>query len=219
MAILRRKKNATAPETGNDTAEMAAPPAPRADGPYDSSEKSTEGESAYVDLGALKVRGRVGFEIRMQADGNSEDVGSVVLVTEDSALELRAFAASRSGGLWDEVRAELIAEVERLEGTHDTVDGAFGPELHLRIPITLDDGAAGFQPSRVVVVEGPRWMLRGTFLGQAALTPDDDGLLFRAFREVVVTRGAEAMASRDPLFLTVPNNSLVVDPDADTSAE
>ncbi len=220
MAILRRTKNQTTTEPGDDATEVVvAPPAPRADGPFDSSEKSTEGESAYVDFGALKVRGRVGFEIRMQADGDSEDVGSAVLVTEDSALELRAFASSRSGGLWDEVRAELIAEVERLEGTHEIVDGAFGPELHLRIPITMEDGDSGFQPSRIVVVEGPRWMLRGTFLGQAALTPDDDGLLFRAFREVVVTRGPEAMASRDPLFLTLPDNALVVDPDADTGAE
>ena len=219
MAILRRKKNVHASEPVGETADLVEPPALRADGPFDSSEKSIEGDSAYVDFGALKVRGRVGFEIRMQADGDSENVGSAVLVTEDSALELRAFASSRSGGLWDEVRAELVAEVERLEGSYDLVDGVFGPELRLRIPIAMEDGESGFQPSRIVVVEGPRWMLRGTFLGQAALVPDDDSLLFRAFREVIVVRGSEAMASRDPLFLTLPKSAVVVDPDVDTAAE
>lgn len=223
MAILRRKKNDVPSDDPIDASEAVADD-PRADGPFDSSEKSIEGDPApYVDFGSLKVRGRVGFDIRVQADGDTDDVGAAVLMTEDAALELRAFASSRSGGLWDEVRSELAAEVERLEGTYEIIDGQFGPELHLRIPVTLDDGEQGFQPSRIVVVEGPRWMLRGTFLGQAALQPDDDSLLFRAFREVIVDRGPEAMASRDPLFLSLPESAVVVDPDAgperDTVAE
>jgi hypothetical protein len=217
MAILRRKN--TPPSEDATPVDPTAPAGVRAGGPFDASEKDVDGESGYVDLGALKVRGRVGFEIRMQADPGSDDVGAVVLVTEDAALELRAFASSRSGGLWDEVRAELVAEVERLEGSYDLVDGEFGPELRLRIPVTLDDGSQGFQPSRIVVVEGPRWMLRGTFLGRAGLEPDDEGLLYRAFHEVVVERGAEAMASREPLTLTLPDNAITVDPSADTSAE
>lgn len=217
MAILRRKK--IDPSDSPSDSTPAAPPHPRGDGPFDSSEKSTEGESAYVDLGSLKIRGRVGFEIRMQADGTSEDVGAALLVTEDAALEIRAFASSRSGGLWAEVRAELIAEVDRLEGSHEVVDGVFGPELHIRIPARTETGEDAVQPSRIVVVEGPRWMLRGTFLGQAAMVPEDDSLLFRAFREVIVERGSQAMASRDPLHLTIPENSIAVDPTADTDAE
>jgi hypothetical protein len=216
MAILRRKKTDLPDEP---IAEAVVDADPRSAGPFDSSEKTTENDPGYVDLGALKIRGRVGFEIRMQADGSSDDVGAAVLVASDAAVEIRAFAASRSGGLWDEVRAELIAEVDRLEGTYEIIEGVFGPELHLRMPAKTESGEEAFQPSRIVVVEGPRWMLRGTFLGQAALEPNDDGLLFQAFRHVIVERGVEAMASRDPLFLTIPQNSIAVDPTADTAPE
>ena len=219
MAFLSRKKN----QTDSAPAATPEPEAPvegvRANGPWDASEKSVEGESAYMDFGSLKVRGRVGFEVRLQADGDTEDIGSAVVVTEDAALELRAFASSRSGGLWEDVRADLIEEIERLDGTYEVLDGVYGPELHLRIPVTMEDGEQGFQPSRIVVVEGPRWMLRGTFLGRAAMEPSDDDLLFTALREVVVERGTGPMASRDPLYLTAPTTRVVVDPDAEPTPE
>lgn len=221
MALFGRSKSTPdpvdPPEGGAEQAEGPSAPVEgvRRDGPFDISERSPGGEgSGYVDFGPLKVRGRVGFDIRVQADQNSEHVNALLLVTAEAGLELRAFASSRSGGLWDEVRAELIAEVERLEGTYQVVDGTFGPELHLRIPATTQDGEVGFQPSRVVVVEGPRWMLRGTFLGKEALEPSDDGPLFRALREVIVDRGPDAMAMREPLHLELPVNRVVVDPDA-----
>jgi hypothetical protein len=127
-----------------------------------------------------------------------------VLVTEEAGLELRAFAAPRSGGLWDEVRQELVAEVQRLEGQVEELDGPFGPELRVQIPVTLPDGQDGFQPSRIVAVEGPRWMLRATFLGSAALEPDEDGLLEQAFREVVVVRGDDPRPVREPLLIELP---------------
>ncbi len=139
---------------------------------------------------------------RPRDDGGG--AGSVVLVTEEAGLELRAFAAPRSGGLWDEVRQELVAEVQRLEGQVEELDGPFGPELRVQIPVTLPDGQDGFQPSRIVAVEGPRWMLRATFLGSAALEPDEDGLLEQAFREVVVVRGDDPRPVREPLLIELP---------------
>jgi hypothetical protein len=126
-----------------------------------------------------------------------------VLVTEESGLELRAFADARSGGLWDDVRGELQLEAERLGGTSQQVDGPFGSELHIQVPVTLPDDTEGFQPSRVLGIAGPRWMLRATFLGREALEPGDDGVLMEALREVVVVRGDEPRAPRDPLLLTI----------------
>ena len=177
----------------------------RTSGPWDSAD-FTGDDSRYVDLGPLRIRGRVGFQLQVPQDEGGA-TGSVVLVTEDAGLELRAFAAPRSGGLWDEVRADLLAEVERLKGEVEQVDGPFGPELRVRIPVTLPDGQAGFQPSRILAVEGPRWMLRATFLGAAALEPDEDGLLEQAFREVVVVRGDGPMLVREPLLISVPEGT------------
>lgn len=183
----------------------------RADGPWDASEKDVGDDSAYLDFGSLLIRGRPGFNLQMPTDDDQGTIGSVVLVTEESGLELRAFAAARSGGLWDDVRADLEEEAERLGGQFDRIEGPFGTELHIRVPVTLPDGEDGFQPSRIVGVEGPRWMLRATFLGREAVEPGDDGLLMAALRDVVVVRGDEPRAPRDALLLTFGEDLDVVE--------
>ena len=139
----------------------------------------------------------------MPADDDQGTIGSIVLVTEKSGLELRAFADARSGGLWDAVRSDLEEEAERLDGEADQVDGPFGTELHVKVPVTTPDGEEGFQPTRIIGIEGPRWMLRATFLGQEALEPGDDSLLMKALHDVVVVRGDEPRAPRDALLISI----------------
>jgi len=200
MIRRRREREQTAPDETSTSEQSEAASTPTR--PRDSTEASAD-EAGYVDLGPLRIRGRVGFQLQVpQDDGGG--AGSVVLVTEEAGLELRAFAAPRSGGLWDEVRQELVAEVQRLEGQVEELEGPFGPELRVQIPVSLPDGQDGFQPSRIVAVEGPRWMLRATFLGSAALEPDEDGLLEQAFREVVVVRGDDPRPVREPLLIELP---------------
>jgi hypothetical protein len=203
------EESGTAAETGD----------PRAGGPWDASEKEADEDENYIDLGSLIIRGRPGFNLQLPTDGDSDEIGSAVLLTEDSGLELRAFAASRSGGLWDEVRADLIEEVERLGGNYEAVDGPFGAELQIRVPVTLPDGEDGFQPSRIIGVEGPRWLLRGTLLGDAALNPSNEGLLIEAFRDTIVVRGAEPKAPREPLLIEVPSNAVVVGDESDVATD
>lgn len=204
MARLRKKDR---PEE-EPAIPAGATPDMRHEGPWDSSEKSVGDDPTYVDLGALLVRGQEGFTIQLPTDGEGEDIGSVVLVAEEAALELRAFAATRSGGLWDEVRDDLIIEVERLNGQSEQIDGLFGPELHVRVPVEMPGDEEGFQPSRIVGIEGPRWMLRATFLGDAGLNPSDEGILMQALRDVVVVRGDEAKIAREALLLTLPENAV-----------
>ena len=202
--VRRRKKE----QSEEDVVPVETTPDVRANGPWDITEKSPEGDPAYVDLGPLLVRAQDAFSIQLPAEGENGQIASAVLVAEDSALELRAFAATRSGGLWDEVRDDLILEVTRLGGSSEQVDGPFGPELHIRVPVELPDGEEGFQPSRIVGVEGPRWLLRGTFLGEAGLNPSDEGALMEALRDVIVVRGSEARIAREALLLTLPDNAV-----------
>lgn len=201
--VRRRKKD----QIEEDVVPIETTPDVRANGPWDITEKSPDGDPAYVDLGPLLVRAQDAFSIQLPAEGENGQIASAVLVAEDSALELRAFAATRSGGLWDEVRDDLILEVTRLGGTSEQVDGPFGPELHIRVPVELPDGEEGFQPSRIVGVEGPRWLLRGTFLGELGLNPSDEGPLMEALRDVIVVRGDEARIAREALLLTLPDNA------------
>jgi hypothetical protein len=203
--VRRRKKE----QSEEDVVPVDVTPDVRADGPWDISEKSPEGDPSYIDLGPLLVHARDEFSIQLPAEGENGQIASAVLVAEDSALELRAFAATRSGGLWDEVRDDLILEVARLNGTCEQVTGPFGDELLVQVPVELPDGEEGFQPSRIVGVEGPRWLLRGTFLGEAGLNPSDEGILMQAFRDVIVVRGDEARIAREALLLTLPDNAVV----------
>ncbi len=185
----------------------------RHQGPWDASERSATDEPGYVDLGSLLVRGGEGFALQLPADNDEGDIGSVVLVVGDSALELRAFAAARSGGLWDEVRSDIVEEVRRLGGECTEGEGPYGAELKVTIPATTAEGQTGIQPSRIIGIEGPRWMLRATLLGDAALIPEEHPLM-DALRDVIVVRGADPRMAREPLLLTIPADAIPA-PDAD----
>ncbi len=183
----------------------------RHQGPWDSTEKSDD-EGRYIDLGSLLIRGDEGFSLQLPADNDEGDIGSVVLVAEGSALELRAFAASRSGGLWEEIRADIATEVARLGGESTEADGPYGAELTVSVPAETAEGESGMQASRIIGIDGPRWMLRATLLGEAALT--EDAALMAALRDVIVARGAEPRIQREPLLLTIPPHAVAA-PDED----
>ena len=202
MRRIRREQAAAEAALEENDAETS-PADVRAGGPWDSTEKDVTDDPDYLDFGSLLIRGRTDLNLQMPVDDDEGTIGSVVLLAEESGLELRAFADARSGGLWDDVRAELHLEAERLGGESEEVAGPFGAEIHVQVPVTLPDGQEGFQPSRVVGIEGPRWMLRATFLGREALEPGHEGLLMQALRDVVVVRGDEPRAPRDPLLLSI----------------
>jgi hypothetical protein len=213
MARLR-KKDRDVQESADVEVAADAPLDPRHNGPWDSTERTPGEDEPYLDLGPLLVPGRDGFTFQLPADGEDGEIGSVVLVSDDSALELRVFAATRSGGLWDEVRADLAEEVTRLGGESTVADGPWGAELHIAVPATSPEGEEGLQPSRIIGIEGPRWLLRATVLGAAALDLSDTGLLMGALRDVIVVRGAEPRIPREALLLTLPENA-VFEPDED----
>jgi Protein of unknown function (DUF3710) len=177
----------------------------RPHGPWDRSETDADTtDPDYIDLGGLVVRGRPTLEVRLQVDEATAAVGGVLLAMPDSGLELRAFAAPRSSGIWDDVRADIAAEAGRQGGTATELDGEFGTELKVVVPVVLPDGRTATQISRIVGVDGPRWLLRGTFLGRSAEEPDPEGELESAFRDVIVVRGDAAMKPRDMLEMHMP---------------
>lgn len=205
--ILRRKtKNDEGAE--GDAGPPSNMPAARSEGPWDATEVDVAGDQSYVDLGGLIVKGRQGFEVQIPPDPKTGEPAAVVFVNDEAALELRAFAAKRSGGLWEEVRSDIAGEATRLNGECEVHDGCHGSELRLKVPAKTSEGADAVQPSRIVGVEGPRWFLRGTFYGKAAVEPDDDGVLESAFRDVIVQRGDGPMAPREALPLTVPEGAV-----------
>jgi hypothetical protein len=202
----RRTRPTGPPIPGTEQPERAELPRPK--GPWDIDDIDevaiSEDDPNLVDLGGLLVRGRPGLEMRLQVDEREQAVVAVLLVSEEGAVEMRAFAAPRNESIWDDVRREIGAETTRRGGTATEQEGEFGTELQLVVPVQSPDGQHGQQVSRVVGVSAPRWLLRGTFLGRPAQQPDPQGLLESAFREVVVRRGEGPMAPRTPLPLQMP---------------
>jgi len=172
-------------------------------GPFDITEVDVE-ERECVDLGSLLVTPVEPMELQLQVDEESGQVMAVVLVAEEGALELRAFAASRGGGAWDELRPRIAAEMARMGGTTDEQEGTFGTELMCMVPMETPDGEPATQPSRIAGHEGPAWLLRSTLMGRPALDNDLAGPWEETIRQVVVRRGREAMPPGAPLPLTLP---------------
>jgi hypothetical protein len=204
--IFRRKGKNDEPDTSETVEET---PDARAEGPFDSTEvdEADLESDDRIDLGALRVAGQPGMELGLQVDEQSGVVQAVLLMLDDSALELRAIAAPKTAGIWDEVRQEIVSEAAKMGGTATETDGPFGTELVLVVPVEDPEGQVFSQTSRVLGVDGPRWLLRATVLGRAAVEPDAAEPMLDTLRNVVVVRGNEPMAVRESLPLRLPEGA------------
>jgi hypothetical protein len=178
------------------------------DGPYDVDE-APEDEIPRLDLGALRVPMVDGLELRLDVDQATGQPAQLVLADGESMLQLAVFAAPRSAGIWDEVRAEIAESLISSGGRAEEVDGVHGTELSAFIPTEQPGQLA---PARFIGVDRPRWFLRGLLSGPAAVDREQAVRLELAFRATVVVRGKDAMPSRDPLPLKLP-------PEAQEAAE
>ncbi len=160
-----------------------------------------------VDLGAFLVEPLEGRELRLQVDDASGQVTSVMFAGEEGALEFQAFAAPRHGSLWNEVRAGLVADLTGRGAEVTESDGQWGAELHVRAQVQMPDGAAGVQESRIVGINGPRWMLRASFLGAPARGGEGTQEWEQALSRIVVNRGQHALPVGAPLVVTVPDDA------------
>ena len=184
-----------------DRAASTAPAAraERPDGPHDASEVGDPSQGGRVDLGGLWLPGRPGLEVRVEADQQTGEVVAVTLVLGDSALQVQPFAAPRSEGIWDEVRAEIASAMASDGVAAREVTGPYGVELTARV--NTPEGPADV---RFVGVDGPRWMVRALYQGAAAADPSREGSLGVVLSGLVVTRDSEARPVREALPLRLP---------------
>lgn len=197
---LGRKSRTDDDVTGTDDAVET--PVVAANGPVDI--EDLDPDAVYVDLGSLLIQPPDGLELRLQVDEDSGEVISVILVGEDGVIELRAFASSRGGDLWDEARGEIAADSTQRGGTATEQDGPFGRELYCEIPVEGPDGEAFVQPSRIIGCTGPRWFVRATVAGRPAQDAEEGHRYEEVLRTLAVRRGSEAMAPGEALPLKLP---------------
>jgi hypothetical protein len=195
-------------DTGQDPSDADESDAPRTGrreelGPFDSSEVDGETDGR-LDLGGLRIQGVPGMELRLEVDEEAQQVVGATAVIADSAVQLQAFAAPRTAGIWDEIRGEIAESILNQGGTADEVRGELGVELRTRMPSAGPDGRTVFAPARFAGVDGPRWFLRAVFSGRAAIEDEAAAPLLEVVRNTVVVRGDAAMAPREMLPLQLP---------------
>ena len=167
-------------------------------GPWDISEDNGPDYDEYLSLGSFYIPFVQGIQLRLKASKADNTLLGATVTIGRSSLELEAFAAPKTMGLWDDVRDDLVAANPAAK----VEPGIFGAEV--RLPIQLPNGKKHI--TRIVGVDGPRWMLRGIFSGPAADDPDspEAKVLDRFFSYIVVDRGEEPLAPRDLIPMAQP---------------
>lgn len=185
------------------TNPKAAPANRSVAGPFDITEVADK--SQYANFGAIHVMPQQGVDIRLEVEEATERVVAVTLDYQGSTLQLQAFAAPKSEGIWNEIRNELAASIKAQSGVAEEQIGSFGLELQVRIPLVDGTGAiVGNRSGRFLGVDGPRWFLRGLIGGAAIHDPTAAAQMEAIFRSVAVDRGSEPVPPRELLSLHVP---------------
>lgn len=173
-------------------------------GPWDV-EDVPDGGPERIDLGSLQVPLHEGAEVRVEVSPEGQVVAATV-VRGESSMQVQAFAAPRSEGIWAEVRQEIARSLADGGGRAEEAEGPLGVELRGQILAQAPDGGPVLAPARFLGVDGPRWFLRALINGPAAQDGQAAEPLVDDFRGIVVVRGSEAMVVRDLLPLRLPRD-------------
>jgi hypothetical protein len=229
--VLRRRRRESGDQPDlyapdDENGQLAVPPEA---GPWDIADEYPDSER--IDCGSLLVPVREGFDVQINV---AEEQGAwVAIVSGDSGMQLQAFAAPRTGGLWDEVRHEIAANIADSGGSCQEIEGRAGTELRAQVPVGEEDGQPGqhqpgqhqpgqhqpgqhqpgqhqpgqLQPVRFLGYDGPRWFLRGVVSGPAATEPEMGAPFDELFADVVVVRGDYPAPPREQLEIRLPEEA------------
>lgn len=179
----------------------------RADGPFDFDEVDLGVDDVTrVDLGTLIVTPWPGLNLQLQVNEGTRQVQALTGVWQKSGLEVALFAAPASGGLARELRDDIIEEAQQAGGTAEVAQGPFGAEIRRVLPQQGPKHEQLYHVSRIWFAEGPRWLLRGTLLGEAALGQDETKAapFLEFFRNLVVRRGDKPMVPGEQMTMELP---------------
>jgi hypothetical protein len=173
-------------------------------GPFDSLELGTL--ENFVDCGALLFP-RSNDEVKIRVDVE-EGTGRLVALTlqhQESFIQVSAYSAPKSDGIWPEVFLQLKAAADSQDGDTVIEEYSFGPSILATLPISDDDNAGTtLRRVRLIGVDGPRWFLRGMIWGDAVSDRVAANVIDSLFKSVVVRRGDEALPPKERLELTMP---------------
>lgn len=187
--------------------EKSAPLDRESAGPFDSSEVQFNG--SFLNLGSILLPTKDGLQVRLEVEEPSQRAVAVTLEYDDSSLQLQAFAAPKSEGLWHSIRKQLEESVISQGGAVENRVGSLGPELLVKLPISNESGTQiGTRFSRFVGVDGPKWFLRGVISGAAITDPKASAEIDDLFRSVTIHRDPKPLPPGDLLPLNLPGGTV-----------
>lgn len=176
----------------------------RTEGPFDRSE--VDDLEGLIDFGSLAIRPVSEMELRLEVNEAGTEITGITGVIGDSAVQLQAFAAPKSRGVWDAIRGEIHTNLTAGKGEAEEVEGPLGMELRAVMASPGPDGRTVRSAMTFVGVDGPRWFLRAVISGRAAADESAREEILRFVRGTVVTRGGEPRAPREMLPIDVPDS-------------
>lgn len=186
----------------DDLSAKSAPEDRATAGPFDESEANPV--RPYIDLGGIKILPREGLNLRLEIEEESQRIVAVGLDYAESTLQVQAFAAPRTTGLWGETRAQLREQVLTQGGRAEERATVLGAELVAEVPVMAGQAGAGKRLVRFIGVDGPRWFLRGVIGGAATGDAEAAAAVEDLFRSIVVVRGGTPMPPREFIPLRMP---------------
>lgn len=195
----------------------------REDGPFDISEVDLEADDVErLDFGCVVLTPFEGMQMQLQVDQRTKKVQAALVMAGPSAIEVALFAAPAQTSMVAEIRDEMIAATEKAGGQVSLTEGPFGTEVRRIVPMTDPKGNRVFHVSRTWFAEGPKWLLRGVVMGEAAQASGIDGvseLVYEFFSNTVVRRDQQPRVPGDLITMTLPTSLAASVPDADDDAE
>jgi len=202
--VLRRRRRDSEDQLRPPEYRREADPGPAPGGPWDIADDYPGAER--IDCGSLLVPVLEGFEVQINV---ADEQGAwVAIVQGENGMQLQAFAAPRSGGLWDDVRHEITANIAESGGSCQESRGPAGVELTGSVPLGDENGRSErLQPVRFLGFDGPRWFLRGVVSGPAATDAAAGAAFYDLFANVVVVRGDYPAPPRELLEIRLPDEA------------
>lgn len=209
MSWFRRgktKDSGATPEVDAVAGQSPAPtldPAPAGHGPYDASEVDA---AEHLNFGAIKVPGHEGIQFRLigQTSPGASTASRLELRVGASALHIMVIAAPRTGGAWDEIRPQLLSDLHSQEAKAREAKGRWGQEIQASVAATAPNGAKGQIFTRLIGVEGPRWLLRIDLIGPAAVDQEQFQPVADLIDNLVVYRDDVPRPPLTPIPISLP---------------
>lgn len=209
------RKKASSPSSQEDThpevkagVPTLAEEDPIWDEPGPRSAHEVDSSVGFIDMGSLRIPAVPGMQVQTEISDDKKSVIRVLLVMGTSGVQIAVAAAPRSGGVWDDVRDQIVAGLESEGASVELTSSRYGTEILATAEVATPDGNRATSHMRILGREGDRWFARINVLGPAAIDRAAAVDVEKVIDRIVVVRDDKPRARLDPLPVSLPQGAV-----------